>query len=195
MLMKEQLVQLVIEGKKRQTRRPIKAGEALVTIDGVKTVLAGNGKRIKYQVGRDYSLQYGRGLPTRYWHEKHGLLTQSDFLANESIHGKNFVGWPLSNAGFRPLKIKLMDVWAEDVRTISYHDSLAEGFSNHDEFLCTWANFYDKKLVATWDAKFRIVHWKENSRELTGAGFGHWLSENRPENLYQAWALRFEVVR
>jgi hypothetical protein len=184
MLMKEELAKLVIEGVKTQTRRPIKSGESLVTIDGVTTVMAGNGKRIKYQVGREYSLQYGRGLPTRYWHKGEGLMDwefYQDALAQE---GENF--HKISGLmGWKPLKIKLLDICEEDVRTISEQDAICEGFEHPEDtarwgFIETWAGFYDKPIAKAMKSS---------------EAFFMPLLNARPEKLYLAWALKFEVVR
>lgn len=206
MLMKEELAQLVIEGKKRQTRRPIKAGEALVTIDGVKTVMAGNGKRIKYQVGREYSIQYGRGLPTRVWcPEECKLLPIADAKHYWANTGSVTDAPPYV---ISPLRIKLLDVWAEDVRRITRPEAEAEGFSCADEFLVTWAEFYDAKLNAKWMTHEGVgfVLWNDTqsngsyvSRDIEGlrirvADFPHWLKTRHPD-LYLGWALEFEVVR
>lgn len=211
MLMKEELVRLVIEGKKLQTRRPIKAGEALVTVDGVRTVTMANGKRIKYQVGREYSLQYGRGLPTRLWHKDEGLMDWAFYRDSLANQGQQFL--EISKLmGWHPLKYKLLDVWAEDVRGISYENSKLEGFSCADEFLCTWTNFYDAKLDARYGhhgsgEEEAFVIWvdpKVNkslyiSRDVEGSGarpadFSNWLKTRHPD-LYLGWALAFEVVK
>ncbi len=211
MLFKQELAEKIIEGAKTQTRRPIKAGEKLLTIEGVKTVMAGNGKRIKYQVGREYAVQYAYGLPTRYWNpsEQTPLMPwefYQDALAQEGpkFHEiAKLMGW-------KPLRIKLLDIWAEDVRTINLGASLAEGFSCADEFLVTWCKFYDAKLYPQWWSLFGeyVAHWTFNQKpyksraieEFDGlvaeyAHFSTWLIKNRPSNLYQAWALRFEVVK
>jgi hypothetical protein len=199
MLMKEDLAQLVIESVKTQTRRPIKAGERLIELDGVKTVMSADGKRIKYQVGREYSLQYGRGLPTRLWHENEndGLMSWDFYQDGLAQHGKEFLEIA-KLMHWHPLRIKLLDVWAEDVREISYEDSKFEGFSGADEFLVTWANFYDATLKASWEENYRAVLWIGNGGEGFASdiiNFDDWLITNRPDGLYQAWALKFEVVK
>lgn len=178
MLFKEELAKLIVEGVKTQTRRPCKPSEELVGKFGIKTVL--HKGRIKWQVGREYSVQYGRGLPTRYWHETEGLMAW-DFYQNAlTQEGQKFheiaklMGWHL-------LKIRILDIWEEDVRNISVGDAFAEGFGINEyepvfDFLDTWANFYDKSALKN------PVDWGKRLKE-------------RPDNLYHAWALKFEVVK
>lgn len=200
MLMKEELAQSIIDGTKRQTRRPIKTGEKLITMDGVKTVMSADSKRIKYQVGREYSIQYGRGLPTRWFRDNDAhLLPLEMFKEWHGIQGDygEFRADVLRANDYIPLKIKLLDIWAEDVRTINLGASLAEGFSGADEFLCTWAEFYDKKILAGWFDEQKIATWVPDGTPYAGdvVPFAQWLIDNRPAELYQAWTLKFEVVR
>jgi hypothetical protein len=210
MLMKEDLAQLVIESVKTQTRRPIKAGERLIELDGVKTVMSADGKRIKYQVGREYSLQYGRGLPTRLWHENEndGLMSWDFYQDGLAQHGKEFLEIA-KLMHWHPLRIKLLDVWAEDVRTITRPESEAEGFSCAEEFLVTWCDFYAKRIDAKWWSEHKLVEWYSTIMFANGhyishefevpgaqvANFSAWLIKNSADNLYQAWALEFEVVK
>jgi hypothetical protein len=216
MLMKEELAQRVIDGTKRQTRRPIKDGDMMSDKTEhlfTKTVIDING-RVKYQVGREYSLQYGRGLPTRMFRDNDAhLLPLAEYLKYRGMKGdyNGVAADVLSVNEYIPLKIKLLDIWAEDVRTINYGSSLAEGFSCADEFLVTWCNFYDAKLNARWLSHEGegFVLWnnpKTNgsyiSRDIEGVrnpveNFSTWLIHNRPDNTYayHAWALKFEVVR
>jgi hypothetical protein len=212
MLMKEDLAQLVIESVKTQTRRPIKAGERLIELDGVKTVMSADGKRIKYQVGREYSLQYGRGLPTRLFRDNDAhLLPLAEYLKWQGVKGDyNGVSADvLSVNEYIPLKIKLLDVWAEDVRTITRPESEAEGFSCAEEFLVTWCDFYAKRIDAKWWSEHKLVEWYSTIMFANGhyishefevpgaqvANFSAWLIKNSADNLYQAWALEFEVVK
>jgi hypothetical protein len=183
MLMKEELAQLVIEGKKTQTRRPSKPGETLAEINGLKTVLDARG-HIKYQVGREYALQYGRGLPTRYWNQTEGIMSWDFYRAWLAKEGQKFheiaklMGW-------QPLKYKLLDVWHENVRTISYEDSLEEGFDSAIPFFRTWVGFYDNPALSAVDV---YKHHSDFKIVLS-------LLNARPAELYQAWALKFEVVK
>jgi hypothetical protein len=197
MLMKEELAQKIILGKKTQTRRPIKDGDMMSDKPehlSTKTVIDING-RVKYQVGREYSIQYGRGLPTRLWHQESQVREGKDFLKIAELMRWN------------RLRIKLVDIWAEDVRTINYGSSLAEGFSCADEFLVTWSNFYDATLHAKWWGLFDVMvaSWHFNGQSWSSAKlenfqanitpFSQWLIHNRPTYQYHAWALVFELVK
>jgi hypothetical protein len=204
MLFKEELAHRIHERKKRQTRRPTKAGEKLVEINGLKTVLHANG-RIKWQVGREYAVQYGYGLPTRLCHPTEGLMSYEFYSDSIAKHGKSFLKIA-DHMGWEPFRIRLSDIRFEDVRTISYADSVEEGFSGNDEFLVTWCGFYDTRLNPQWWGLYGeyFAHWTFDKKtyrssdydELQSmaaeyAHFSTWLMQNRPLKLYEAWALTF----
>lgn len=184
MLFKEELALKIVLEVKTQTRRPIKAGEELVGKFGIKTVLS-NG-RIKWQVGREYSVQYGRGLPTRLWNQGHQYLLPYHMYPEREFDAMNDDGrhW-IGDEDFYPLKIRILDILFEDVRNISEDDAIAEGFEHAENtarwgFLETWASFYDKPF-------FKLLQSSEMLRQYE--------IDARPYNLYQAWVLKFEMVK
>jgi hypothetical protein len=182
MLFKEELAQKIIEGVKTQTRRPWNEGETMILGDeGFKAVYSAK-EKLKWQIGKSYAVQYGRGLPTRMWDvEKRKLLPYHNYQDLMSIEN----GLPLSEVGLHPLRIKLLDIRFEDVRTICESDAIAEGFQHPENtaywgFIETWASFYDKpfsKVMRETDVL--------ESAELKA----------RPAKRYQAWAITFEVVK
>jgi len=174
MLMGEPLVKLAVEGRKTQTRRPVNMEDVTLTpksyasgIDTPHTLW--NKGRMKYQVGREYSLQYGRGKPTRLWNpETQQLVPYEDYYA--------------VSRSAKPLKIRVLRLRFEDVREISLTDAIAEGFSNQAEFWKVWTGFYDKKA----------------SKELAAQSDNNVIRNilrYRPNNLYQVVAIDFKVVR
>lgn len=173
MLFKEELAQKILTGEKTQTRRPIKPGEQLVERDGLKTVLTAGG-RVKYQVGRDYAVQYGRGKPCR-WYGPSYLLSWDAYQFNVEQNGE-YAETIFRQSGFRPMRIVVTDIREEDVREINLHDSIQEGFFDEINFLETWCEFYDLTALnhPYWFEKYRL--------------------EARPDHLYQGFAYTFELV-
>lgn len=184
MLFKPELAQAIISGKKTQTRRPLKKDSygysknhnpvfsyyenlQFITDYNIHTIKQSG--RVKYQVERDYSVQYGYGKPTRLWHpEKKYLLSYDDFLASGVNRGY---------IGFEPLRIKITRLRVENVRNITHADAIAEGFTSVDGFLMTWVSFYDKSLIKNGElAISRNELWQ------------------RPVSRYQCVAIDFEVV-
>lgn len=180
MLFKDDLAQKIVKGAKTQTRRPIK-GAKLIIIDGKKTVLLPSG-RIKMQVGRDYAVQYGRGRPTRWWHpERCELLSYDTYLDILSIMNPQL---SLEEMDFKPLRIKILDIWSEHVAEISHSDSVREGFAGEKWFWQTWCGFYDEKALAELDAPSH-----------QGIGVFRDYLQTRSESQYRAFAYEFEVMR
>lgn len=80
-------------------------------------------------------------------------------------------------------RFKLLRIRREDVRQISGADSRAEGFRNRLEFWLTWCGFHDLKAI---DAiNHALYHGIVPIKALN----------LRPEKLYQAWALTFELEK
>lgn len=182
MLFKPELALKILTGEKTQTRRPIKAGEKLVERDGLKTVLTAGG-RIKIQVGRDYAVQFGYGKPTRFWNpETSEMMSWDAYEANRVEHGDVHMFWVFRQNGFIPMRIRMTEIRCEDVRNISYDDTLDEGFEYYEKFLSVWCAFYDQKsLPIVTDSYY-------STSQI------HVLMSARPEHKYQAWAYTFELM-
>lgn len=158
------LWKLVIEGKKTQTRRPLRIGDTMPAMSAVlhEQVRSANG-HIRYEVGRTYAVQMKRGTRTLYYDvcADGSYIIQPSNKTNAAIQG-------LTEA-----RIKIVELRREDVRDISEDDAKAEGFSGRGAFWDVWWKFYDP-IVVTMPGEVPVV--------------------DRPAELYQAWALTFEVV-
>jgi hypothetical protein len=195
MLFKPELIQKIVRGEKIQTRRPMKTGEVLRQIEsphgGYKPLGIYQNNRAKMLIGNDYAVVPGRGKPTAYWRmykpgelpTVHEVIPYDQYKSFEDKHGKIGVGRYLQNRGYKPLRILITDIRREDVRRISLEDVEAEGFYTRDEFWNVWCSFYDVPGLAIIAA-----HKPHNVIVRTG------LLE-RPDELYQAWAYTFEVLR
>lgn len=122
MQFKPELAQAILNGKKTQTRRPMKEHDYafdvfnhLIPIDEMDdlgtiwSVYYGENPdrlRRRYMVGSKYTVQPGRG--------------------------KKAIG-----------RFDLLEIIQEDVRCISLTDALAESFTSALEFLIAWTEFYD----------------------------------------------------
>lgn len=128
MLFKPDLIELILAGKKRQTRRPVQDGERLIGFRPgthyrncvVKQYPDGT-VRLKWKVGNTYAVQP--------------------------------VGKP-QVARIRILHIYCQD----DVRTITHEDVIGEGFHSKIEFLDTWCQFYDIAVThRAWVLIFKLA--------------------------------------
>ena len=181
MQFKKELVDKIILGEKTETRRPIKPLERFVIRDGLRTVLTASG-RIKLQFGRDYAITYGRGKPCRLWHpERCDLLDYEGYLDILSVGNPQS---SLAGMGYKKLRIVITDIHVEDVRYISFEDSVAEGFVNELGFWDVWCGFYDTfalKRIKSTDRSWEL--WTSVKEYLL----------TRPNDLYQAFAYTFKV--
>lgn len=134
---------MILDGRKCQTRRIVKEGELKVWLCQKETTIkmnkgktfqegqihTGNAK-VKWQVGRDYAVQLGRGKPCIHWcdacKELHPIL-----LGHAS--DKSY-----------PLRIKLTGICKERLLDISEEDAKKEGFENKDAFLNCFLKLYKK---------------------------------------------------
>lgn len=154
MLFKADLRQKILEGIKTQTRRPIKSGEWLKFDDQVIR----NG-RLKWQVGREYAVQYGRGKPMCWW-RKDPLgypieLTHEIVELKKDKYGDNWKS--VIAANYEPFKIEILCIRREDVRDISDADVIAEGFNFRSEFMDVWESFYKDQCYEAWVLEFKVA--------------------------------------
>jgi hypothetical protein len=187
-LFKEYLAEKIITDEKTQTRRPKKEGDQLCIHDGKKTVVSHYGtdkQRIKMQVGRNYAIQYGRGKPCRWWMAETYLGNPELMSYEQFLKMSNYPSpweWILEDEGWKKLRYTITDIRNVDVRNISWHDSIAEGFENPIGFWKTWCKFYDP-TAHEWSQFIG-----SNNTVAT-------CLKSRPDNLYQAWAYDFEVLK
>lgn len=191
MLFKPVLIDKIATGEKTQTRRPLRDGEYLKTVNGKLAWFAASG-RIKYQVGKTYAVQPGRGLATVRWHPATKVTMTSDAFAMVLAH----TGTTLTE-GFVPLRIHVLELFTEDVREISCEDALAEGFTKQSEFLATWCNFYDARHARCQVMEDKTVLWVDaqgNPYADDVVDFAEWLMLNRQTVPYRAIAIKFEIA-
>lgn len=182
-LFKEDLAQKILTGDKTQTRRPVKQGEALVELDGLKTLLTAGG-RIKHQQGRDYAVQYGRGKPMCWY--KPADEDESARLLSYGWYKELILMQPdLRLCDYLPMRIRLADIWFEDVRQIRYSHARQEGFGGEIDFLRVWCEFYDTVGLEILKRNELFLLDYPNATDLL---------DDRPHELYQAWVYEFELV-
>ena len=178
MLFKKEMLPKIAADVKTQTRRPVRDNAFEVVEDGqIRKVMLGAQMRVKWEVGRDYGCQPGRGMHTVKWWPSTKAVAIREFYPAAS----------LINAV--PLRIRITRIRKEDAREISGADVLAEGFTSVWEFLRTWIEFYDDYAV-------RSIENADGVRVTPGAavekiGF----LKTRPDYLYQCWVLDFEVCK
>lgn len=149
----------VLSGEKTETRRLIGPRDVDCT-DYFPSAVMTDMCRIKYQVGKFYAVQPGRGKP--------GVA-----------------------------QIQMLDIYAEDVRSITENHVKAEGYENAMYFFSTWLSMHDPSIQLkacrgqSWDliVNRKLEYWDatlEHVRDLMKA---------RPAERYQAWALTFQLVQ
>lgn len=186
----------IIEEKKTQTRRPVHEGDYTwicgqhdeKTLHYSQVMSVTNGvHRVRFERGKTYAVQPGRGKPALFY-------MPGEF----TLSGKNEIITPLrlstsideAAAPVLQARIRLLEIWREDVRNISLPDSHAEGFEDEFGFLIAWCGMYDPKETIWRDKKGVFV----DSVRLTIVDLRKQLAR-RPKTLYMAWALRFELVK
>lgn len=189
MLFKPELAQKIVESVKIQTRRPIKDNTYWMPYGSweretlrlkpykydsnrhnIEKILTD--WRVKWQVGRDYSVQYAYGKPCRWWNPETKELLPYDeyevFVKSNSLDDATAMG-------YEPLRIRITRLRLEDVRCISEVDAVAEGFDCGLHFFYVWCGFYDKPAIPLIEKELGLI-W------------------SRPDKLYQAVAIDFEIV-
>ena len=174
------VVPMILNGEKTQTRRLVKEDDWTDcqtkngSINGVWSVKTGI-TRTKWQVGRDYCVQTGRGKPGLVYCPK-----CKDFYYNTTMHAR------LEYC--KPFRIKLLDIRKpENLINISEKDALAEGFPKTD-----WSATHNY-IEAFMNANRQYVpkeykrYFKIKGQNWTQYIAGQW----NPE----VWPLTFEVLK
>lgn len=134
MLFKPELRALILAGKKTETRRPIRDGEMLdMTGDGGVLVARTATGRMKWAVGRDYAVQYGRGRPGAWAIQNY--QGEWDELV-ESTPDPQFI------TGARPVRIRVTGLEQQELYLMTKAEAQAEGFSGYEAFIRYWAKLY-----------------------------------------------------
>lgn len=109
-------IQMIIEGRKTQTRRVVKPGEWLGVAPRKALTLKGH---IKWQVGSTYAVQPGRTKPGVWWHP-HMPATARPEWDEKPTTGYIRGTW-------RELRICITEIRQELLQDISLEDIKAEG--------------------------------------------------------------------
>lgn len=177
----------IIEGKKTQTRRPVHEGDYTwicgqhdeKTLHYSQVMSVTNGvHRVRFERGKTYAVQPGRGKPALFY-------MPGEF----TLSGKNEIITPLrlstsideAAAPVLQARIRLLEIWREDVANISLDDAIAEGFDDRAGFWRAWIMMYDR-------VGRRAIVQDNDWRTAT-------LIARTPITLRMAWALRFELVK
>ena len=181
MLFTPELAKQIALEEKWQTRRPVKDGDKLITVDGIKKVVSAAG-RTKHAVGSIRTVQYAYGKPCRWWHpDKQHLLPLHRFEQLKSQNSNEQFEFLCRYEGYELFKIQITDIRQEDVRKIMHNDVEAEGFHLTHQFLRVWTGFYDpvgNKLL------------EQQLANMSGINL-----DDRPAHLYAGFAYTFKIYR
>ena len=177
---------LILEGKKTETRRPVKPGERTLFSDDTNTlmVLGANG-RVKWEVGKTYAVQPGRGMPTIWWRDLDGRIEtnipQYDPLP-KPWHDRG-VKETLIMHGFKPLRILITWISIGQLQDITESGAIAEGLQPIDGF-----GFMDEP-PGPYDVITALEQYQELWNKIN-AHFGGWGWNSNP----RVFTLTFERV-
>lgn len=116
---------------------------------------------------------------------------QGDKIVNRWTVGKTYAVQP--GRGQKSIaRIHILSIQRQDVRQISFEDSRAEGFIDRSHFMLTWCNMHDKKLNVLWCDCFQ---WEQDGEWREGLEKFYEFLNTRPDHLYKAWILNFELVK
>jgi hypothetical protein len=199
MLFKPEHIDLIIAGRKTQTRRICRPGERsnhelggpdaqhltrMVEDGRISSVLTAS-DRVKWEVLKTYAVQPGRGKPGAMWGHWHDGRAIWDLPNSETS------SW---TDDWTPLRIRLLDIRQERLQDISQEDARVEGYpENEDERECPhcnalyptgWYDGPDLPCICDPIAWYRELWDAINTRPGT-----------RWADAPLVWALTFEVVR
>lgn len=157
--------QKILSGKKTQTRRLIKGVNLVVDIHGNP-----NATDSPFY-DKASSSEIECVLTEKGWLRYHVNHT----YAVQTGRSKGAVG-----------RIRILSIRRQDVRDISPDDIRAEGFSTSYDFLWVWCQLHDKPAL-------KLLMNTEQVPELP-YHIPLWMAD-RPAHLYDAWALKFELVK
>lgn len=181
-------IKAIIAGYKTNERRPVNKGDVL--IDG-KVLNLRNSHYPRYAVDRTYAVQNRLG-EKGVWVTPDGELAPREFYRQPLYASNKNAVERFGTHLYRPLRIRILSIRKQDVRTVSFEDAAAEGYQNPGNdihpggypygpyrLLCDWVKRYDKGCK-----------WKSY-----GTADLYPVTLNRDQSRYQAWVLTFEVVK
>lgn len=206
-------IQKIIDKLKNQTRRAVKPGESAlgyypddalwrgrfnsdfpIPPDVTVTVVYTLSGRRKWRVGDTYAVQPGRGKPGVWWTPVTGEYRDPNrtILVNGRAHVCSNAG---VDAGYRPLRIRLLSIRREKLPDISEADAVAEGCAGVKCGYCNGVGYRNTSPVSDYVCNdCKGTTWRETPeyqyRDL-------WERINGPKSWDSGdvWALTFEVVR
>lgn len=197
LIMSEDRPQQIWDGIKFLTCRPRKEGDRFQHATDVlpAKVLDAN-MRTRWQVGGVYGIKPQRIAPVCLVDASGKVVTDlvAEYLdvfgygfGDEDITLKGRRDTLLQEAhGYRLLQVRVQGIHPVDVRRMNHLEALAEGFSNVMEFWHVWCSLHDPAMIQRM-ADCEHAPWYPNHCPL-------FLGE-RPDDLYQAWMLRFQAVK
>jgi len=171
-----EFVEKILSGEKTQTRRLVKEGEYEINlfpsnkIGQVIKARKNNVKKysgVKWQIGKDYAVQSGRG--------KKGLWYCPKCKLNYEDNAFNCGCTPHPYIKSIPLRVVIKNIRKERLLDISEEDAKREGYRNKDDFV---------------DGFVLINKGRPIYENLTKV-FGHIVSYWNPS----VWAIEFEVKK
>jgi hypothetical protein len=151
----EEHIRKIITGAKTQTRRVMRPykrddigllldGEIATSEDGSLAIsyrgeklsdkpihavysVSGGKRRIKWEVGRTYAVQPGRGKPGAWWHPETRGWAIPYTTKKYKFGGPQRLRREMEADGWQPLRIRIMAIRAERLQDISEADAVAEG--------------------------------------------------------------------
>lgn len=182
----------VLTGEKTQTRRIVKPDHnyAGALPHAIPYVYRGQGHSATkvYEVGKTYAVQPGRGKPTIYtrWSD----MTGTGYEVLRQDYSPELANW-----GWKPLRIRILNIHIEDVRNISMEDAKAEGFSNQIEYIQWWVQKYHSSTIRIEPYFYRdmcvVLRPHKPQACLKIAELRKFLGSPKR---YIAWVLEFERV-
>lgn len=139
--------------------------------------------RIKWQVGKSYAVQPGRGYPAVMWRHDPAKF----YIAHNRVYGVSAKDWKAVHleSGWQEARILLTGIRQEHLQDISEEDANAEGFVarmiNPSDYYVNYANAAAEYMSAkdVFEQVWRNIHTKSGTR---------W--EDNP----LTWVLEFELV-
>lgn len=147
MIFSEKSIKEILEGRKTQTRRLVKAGETYCRcrFNNLGGHVQKSMGKVKWQVGKEYSVQPSRGKPA-VWYE--------------------------TKIGYFKLKIKIIGIRRERLLEISELGAKKEGFNDRNKFLDAFDELnrkaipkqYKLGLAFSWNPDVWVLDFKKVTR-------------------------------
>lgn len=171
MIFKPELIPLIVEGRKIQTRRLVKPNELSFIWDGAdcksappsyadevvtrsmrRLVRTGDPDRTKWSIGNTYAVVPKRGYST--------VMT----LGSKAWVSGNHMDMQIhAELGWQPLRIRILSIRREPLQAITEADAKAEGVADVAEYAALWDSINKRRGTrfadnpAVWVLTFEVV--------------------------------------